>query len=467
MIQKSLFTVISLLLSIQAIFADGYEISVKINNISNEEIYLGYHFGSKLYVKDTTVLDDKGKGKFKGEENLKGGLYLIFLPNKTYFDIIVDKNQNFSVENDTSEFVSNIKITNSVENTNFYAYQKFLMSKQNELKNLRDQKKKSQDNGEDAKVKEIDEQMKNLNKLVMAELDKVIEENKDNFLSTLLTCSKDVKIPDPPKDENGNITDSLFQYNYYKEHFLDNIDFSDSRLLRTPFVESKLKQYFKALPQIPDSLIVLIDNILYKAEADSNVFQFVLSHLFNQYLKSNIMGMDEVYVHIGEKYYLSGKAPWADSSFIANLADRVNKIKPNILGNTAVNLKMVTNKGQWVSLHDINAEFTILLFWEPGCGHCKKAIPALHDAYQKYKDKGVEVFAVYTQVKKEEWDEFIEEKELEWINVYDPYGISRFRDYYDIYSTPVIYLLDKDKKLIAKRIAAEDVDGFLERVLKL
>ncbi|MFC2138124.1 redoxin domain-containing protein, partial [Bacteroidota bacterium] len=324
-------------------------------------------------------------------------------------------------------------------------------------------KKKYEENDEEAKAKEIQEEMEALNEVVMGEMDRVIIENKDNFLSKLLTASKDVEIPEAPKDENGNIIDSLFQYKYYKAHFFDNIDFSDNRLLRTPFVETKLKQYFTALPQIPDSLLPLIDNILLKAQADSTVFQFTLSFLFNHFLKSNIMGMDKVYVHIGEKYYLSGLAPWADSSFISKLSDRVGKIKPNLIGNTCPDLRLVTVNNQWLKLHDVKAKFTILLFWEPSCGHCKKAIPKLYETYKKYKENGVAVFAVYTQFKKEEWTEFLEEKSLDWINVYDPYNISNFRDLYDIYSTPVIYLLDEDKKIVAKRLGAEDIEDFLSR----
>lgn len=445
------------------IFADGYEIKVKINNISNEEIYLGYHFGSKLYVSDTTIVDNSGKGIFKGEENLKGGLYLIFLPNKTYFDIIIDDNQKFSVENDTSDFVKNIKFNNSDVNQNFYDYQRFLMDNQEKLKELRDEKKKCEENGEEEKAKKIQEEMETLNETVMGEMDRVINENQGSFLSKLLTASKDVEIPEPPKDEEGNIIDSLFQYKYYKAHFFDNIDFSDHRLLRTPFVEIKLKQYFTALPQIPDSLLPLIDNILIKAQADSTVFQFTLSFLFNLFLKSNIMGMDKVYVHIGENYYLSGLAPWADSSFIAKLSERVDKIKPNLIGSISPDLRLVTTNNQWFRLHDIQAKFTILVFWEPSCGHCKKTIPKLYETYQKYKDKGVAVFAVYTQFKKEEWTKFIEEKKLNWINVYDPYNISNFRDLYDIYSTPVIYLLDENKKIVAKRLGPEDIEDFLSR----
>jgi len=134
---------------------EAYKIDVKIDKLPGAEIYLGYHFGSKLYVKDTLILDQNGKGSFKGEEMLKGGLYLIFLPGKTYFDIIIDENQKFGIENDTSEFVKNISFTNSPVNEAFYNYQRFLMSKQNEMGNLRNQKKELENSGNEAKTEEI------------------------------------------------------------------------------------------------------------------------------------------------------------------------------------------------------------------------------------------------------------------------------------------------------------------------
>ncbi len=124
----------------------GYEIKVKINNLYNVDLYLGYHFGSKLYVKDTLTLDGKSKGVFDGNEELKQGLYLIFLPNKTYFDIIIDENQKFSIECDTFDYVHNTKFFNSSINQAFYDYQKYLVIKQKEIGDLREQLEKNKTN---------------------------------------------------------------------------------------------------------------------------------------------------------------------------------------------------------------------------------------------------------------------------------------------------------------------------------
>jgi thiol-disulfide isomerase/thioredoxin len=175
--------------------------------------------------------------------------------------------------------------------------------------------------------------------------------------------------------------------------------------------------------------------------------------------------MDAVYAHIGEKYYLSGDATWADSAFIASLTDRIKKIKPNVIGNIAPNLILESNDGKWYNLYQIKASYTILVFWDPDCGHCQKAIPKLLEIYKKYEKQGVMVYAVYTQGDGPKWADYIQKNELSWINVWDPYNTSKFRDNYDIYSTPVIYVLDESKKIIAKRIEVEDIDNMLKNLL--
>ena len=175
------------------------------------------------------------------------------------------------------------------------------------------------------------------------------------------------------------------------------------------------------------------------------------------------MGMDRVFVNLADKYYLSGECWWADSTLLSKMGERVNKIKPNMLGEIAPDLKMEDVNGKWQQLKYIKADFTILIFWEPSCGHCKKEIPKLYELYKSIRDKGIEVFAVYTQNDTTEWKKFINEHViLDWLNVYDKYRITNFRNLYDIYSTPVIYILDKNKKIIAKRIGIDQIEKFLE-----
>ena len=65
----------------------------------------------------------------------------------------------------------------------------------------------------------------------------------------------------------------------------------------------------------------------------------------------------------------------------------------------------------------------------------------------------------------EKWKKFIREYKLEWINVADPQLHNNFRHEFDITTTPQIYLLDKDKKIKAKKIDVETLEKILDRDL--
>ena len=103
--------------------ADGYEIRVKINGIKDTNIILGHHFAGAMYPDDTVKVDKNGIGIFKGKKTLPQGMYIIFLPSKNYFDIIIGENQKYSVENDTSNLFKKIKFSGSKENQIFFEYQ--------------------------------------------------------------------------------------------------------------------------------------------------------------------------------------------------------------------------------------------------------------------------------------------------------------------------------------------------------
>ena len=77
----------------------------------------------------------------------------------------------------------------------------------------------------------------------------------------------------------------------------------------------------------------------------------------------------------------------------------------------------------------------------------------------KYRDKGLEVFAIYTMDNKEEWVEFLEKHKMwDWINVWDKEHISRFKILYDARKTPRIFILDENKKIISKDLSIEQLD---------
>lgn len=467
--KKVLIFAVLFVLFFNVLHSQEYKIKVKVKNLPEKDtLLLAHRFADKLYSDDTTLVDKNGVGIFSGKKKLDGGIYVVIIPSlrKQYFEFLIDKSMQFSIETDTSNFIENIKVTGSDENKMFFDWQKLITKVDKQMKIVTDKIKEFTDKKMSDSIEIWQNKGMILDKERKNNWNKIKAENPESLLAKILNVLTPVDIPNPNYPESMVKRDSLtrlFQYLYNKDHYWDNVDFSDDRLLRTPFIESKMKDFFKniVLTQ-PDSLIKEAIKVCELSRKNKYFFQYTVIYITNYFETSQIMGMDRVFVNLADKYYLSDQCWWADSTLISKIGDRVAKIKPNMLGEIAPDLKMEDVNGKWQQLKYVKADYTILVFWEPSCGHCKKEIPKLYELYKTIRDKGVEVFAVYTQNDTTEWKKFINEHVLDWLNVYDKYRFTNFRNLYDIYSTPVIYILDRNKKIIAKRIGVDQIEKFLE-----
>lgn len=458
----------------------GYDIRIKINGLAEKQVILGHYLSKSMYPDDTTMLDSKGSGSFAGNKKFPDGMYLLYLPNSRYFEIILGEDQTFSLEVDTTDFLNSLTIKDSEENLVFLDFQKFMVTLRRQADSLTRLLK-----GTDPKTRtEISAQLKKINDIRIERINSVKKEHPDLFVADFLMATLDITVPDPPKDENGNVKDSTWQYYYYRNHYFDNFNISDPRLLRTPLYEDKIMNYLtKVIPQVPDSLIPAIDFLIEKSRADSNLFRYMLITLFNYYGKSNIMGMDAVQVHIAEKYYLP-ESWWSDAKFLAELKDRIEKTKPLLIGNAAPEIELMSvpadhfraaltdtalrkypHVGTRITLSQIESKYVVLVFWEADCGHCQVVVPELYRIFQKsLQPLGVTILAVSTlfgEDGKAKWVNFVNDHALYgWINAWNPYSYD-FKLKYDVIATPQIFILDENKKIVAKRIGPEQVEEIL------
>lgn len=437
----------------------GYQVIVHVPNMKDTTCFLANYYGDKQYIQDTAKSDGSGTVVFQGKKALPGGIYLFVFPDKRYFEMIVDKEQYFSMETSWDDPIHAMKVKGSNENTWFYDYLKYAVDLQKSSADLQDALKNSKTKADSTTALD---QLKRNDEEMTAYREKVVRDHPETFLAKIFKTMPEPEVPkEIPTLPNGR-KDSSFAYHYFKSHYFDNVDFTDARLLRTPIFSAKLKKYMTDLTvQMPDSINKEADYLVEKARPDTEVFKYVVWWLTYTNETSKVMGMDEVFVHLVEKYYMTGQAYWIDSAQLSKIVDRARKIAPNIIGNTAPELALKDSSGNWQILSKVPAKYTILVFWDPDCGHCQKEIPRLKEVYDSWKNKGVMVYAVDIEVDEAKWKKFITEHHLDWINVNDANHQSNFRQLYDIYSTPVIYILDDKKVIRAKRIGVEQVDEFL------
>ncbi len=447
---------------------NNLEISVTVSGLQDSSVFFAYHFGDKQYIKDTVTLDKKGHAVISAQEKLPQGIYMIVLPGKKYFEMLISDDQQFAVSCSYSDFFNTLKFTGSEENSYFIEYQKKWSSLQQNASSVSRRLQSNKQNADSVRI--LSEMQKAGEENMKSYLRKVIADNNQNLLAVLVRSLLPVEVPEfkiPAGTHNPDSVTWVWKYNYNKNHFFDNIDLTDERLLRTPILYARLEAFFSnVVIQIPDSLNREIDKLIRKCESNYKVFQFVSVYLFNHFRESEVMGHDAVLLKIADDIYLSGKADWVTKEFIDDLRKQTELLRHNLIGMKAENLVMDSYKGIFVSLYDLEKEFTILYFWEPNCGHCKEATPKLKSYYDKAKNQGIEVFAVCTTSDKNAWSKYIEENGIMWINGWDPDRASHFDYYYNVQSTPMVYILDRNKKIIAKKISVDDIPSFIDNYRK-
>ncbi len=461
--------------------SQGYELKFRINGLKDTTVILGHWLNQSMYPDDTVVVNRNGEGVFKGKSALPGGMYIVYLPSTSYFELLLDKDQHFYFESDTVNFIQSLKFKGSEDNLIFSDFQKYMKLLKDRADSLQNALKNSA--GEEEKEL-LRADLRKLGDERIGYIKKIKKEHTGLWVADFLNATLDIDVPEAPLLPDGR-RDSLFQYYYYRNHYFDNFDISDPRLLRTPLYEDKIMTYLnKVIPQVPDSIIPYVDMLIEKSRADSSLFRYMLITLFNHFAKSNIMGMDAVYIHIADKYYIN-ESWWSDKKFLEDLKDRIDKAKPLMIGKIAPDIELIQvptehfiaaendtavkrfpHVGTQFNLHQLKSDYIVLVFWEADCGHCKTAIPKLYSIYENsLKSKGnVTVLAVSTlfgEDGKEKWVDFINSHKLyDWINAWNPYSY-KFKIQYDISSTPQIFILDRDKKIVAKRIGVENVEGII------
>ncbi|MEY3249757.1 MAG: hypothetical protein RL742_1800 [Bacteroidota bacterium] len=446
----------------------GHRIKVKLENYPSDTLVLGVHFGEKQYVKDTATLDKEGYFNFQADTLLPCGVYLLVLkPDNAFVQFLVpEDDQDFTLSTDAKETVAKMKIKGSDANTIFYDYLRFINDRRPEADTVRAQIGRAESPADSIKLadklKGIDQSVKDYQQMV-------IKKYPSSLPAKIILASLE---PEVPEFTGADAEVQQKKYRYYRDHYFDNINIADGCMLRSPVLFQKVDFFInKITPQHPDSIAIGIDTIVKRVESNQETYKYFLIHFLNTYAKSTFVGMDAVYVHVAKKYYCTGLAPWTNKEDVEKICDNANRLEPILIGKIAPNITVKDKNNQPVSLWDVDADYTVLFFWDPECGHCKKSAPFMVDFAKKYQNQSVKVFALCTAItdKAPECWKSAEEKEfsdLLFLNTYDPYIQSKYKTIYDIRSTPQIFILNRKHEILMKRIGAEQLDEVLQQVMK-
>ena len=455
-----ILTIASLIIS-SALFSQGHKITVKVDNTQDTIMYLVNYNGDKQYIKDT--VDNQGNGTFifQGEEKLPQGIYLAARQDKNYFEFLVTEDQKFKMSTTYGNMLENMDVKGSKENKYFYDFLQFANSKNQRISKINKEIKTLLPE-DSLKKQKLIRKKDSLSKLINDYKENFISEHPESLMAQIYTASRDPEVPEAPDDLTSK-EQQKWQYNYFTEHYFDNLDLSDERMLHTPVLHQRVSNYInKVLVQDPDTIIKAADRMLKMAEGSKKITKYLTWYITYNAEQSDIMGMDEVFVHMVDNYFGKEKTPWVSNKVLNNLKKRADKLRNLLIGKKAPNMLLQDTAGNNVPLHSIDAKYLAIYFWEPGCGHCERETPKLKKIYDDLKDDGFKVYSVcIDRNNPKKWKSYINENNLDWINVYDGNKWTNFRELYDLIATPTIYLLDENKKILAKRINSSQLKKFI------
>ncbi|RYF90429.1 MAG: redoxin domain-containing protein [Chitinophagaceae bacterium] len=444
-----------------------YKVSLQ-SNFKSGMAYLTHHAGSNLNVDDSAVVNANGLAVFEGNKVLPPGIYAIVFPGKRMTsDFLIGKEQNISINADTLA-LAEMKVTGSSENVLFQQYQQYV-NKQGRLLNQEREGYTKATNAADSALHEAN--YKKYNAELVAYRNNIIENHPSSMMAIILNAMREPAMLNKPM---RNRQDTIDNYQFYKSHYWDGISFMDDAVVRTPFFPAKLQRYYReVMPQDPDSIIRDADYKLLLARSSPEMYKYLLNWLTDEYINPKYMGQDAIFVHLFNKYHSKGLTPWLNAKQNEIITRRAYMLMANLVGEKAANLELLDTANNIRSLYDVKADFTVVVFWDPNCGHCKEELPRIDSFYrQNWQAKNVKIFAVMTEYDTASWKKYLNSNNVaDWVHVYHTEAMARadaeaqrpsFKQLYDITQTPTLYLLDNEKRIVGKKLTPQQLNDLLQ-----
>ena len=451
------FLFIFLLLSLM-VFGQGYRITIQIKGSQDTALLVASYYGDKIRLVDTARATAPGKFVLQGKKTLPGGVYMAVTPKKSkLFEFLINKNQHFTLQTDTADVTGHLKAVNSPENKVFFSYLQKSDKIYHQLLVLR--KKLKQTEKKSPEYKKTAAKISALRKKNTALQNDVIRAHKGMFVSKLFEAMKEIR---PPRNDSS---DPETRYRYVRSHFWDHFDLSDPRLLRSPVYNEKIKTFFTRLvPMQPDSVVKAIDAVIARARPNKECVSYLIWYFTVEYQNPKYMGFDKVFVHMVDQYFAKEPVANTSPSVLKLLKERADKIRPLLLGKPAPLLILQDTSGRFVSFYDIRKKFTLLFFWDYQCHICKRQLAELVPQYPELAKKyDLALYGICINPDLKAWKAAVRNRHLPGIQVNGTRTLQgNFTRLYDIHGTPQLFLLDKNKHIIAKQFSVNQLKKILE-----
>lgn len=360
--------------------------------------YFCKYRGAKTIVIDTLTRKN-GVIQYKNKKRLPEGIYL--LTNSENFpmtEVLVGKKQRFKVIINDLENMTSFKVKGCAKETKTYFK---LMAKvryaEAAIAALENETGYHPEN-----VRKIDS----------------LKQDLDNYEESLKIKKKDAFI--------NMVINSLKRHGI--DDYWDDFPLDDARILTYPLIDNKLETYFDNLYGDANKINAEIDKLIAKTGDCVETRDYLLWYFYRKYYNPKYMNLDDVYIHLVDEYFTKLEFENVSESVISMMAERAKYLK---------NLKIGAKMPNIGKLHSIEAQYITVIFYDETCKKCAQEGRILEEIKKRHPE--MVIFSVE-------------------INSTD---VPNLLSIYDIQTTPMIYVLDKQKHIIAKRIKAEQVERIL------
>ena len=381
------------------------KIDVKIDDINDTILYLMKYKSDKTQ----SIIDyssiSSAKKTFKNPQNYDEGIYVLTDSKQNpLFEILIGKDQKFSLHVEDMMDLNTYKIKGSKETSDYFkVYSKTIHDKLY-IKALESEMEYFPDNAR--KIDSIKRELYDYQ-------ESMLSKDKSSFLNTYIRFIEDSEA----------------------DHYFENLPLCDTRILNSRLLKNKLDDYFDnhMANQNADVICKNIDNLISKTNDCHEVRDYILWYLYSRYFNNDL-----IYIHLSDNYFSKLEINNLTQNIRNEIIKRSDVLRKITIGSVSPTFSYTDDEGNKIDLSEINAENLVLFFYKPDCQKCIRDKRILGLIKNKQKDLTI----LYINISEDNYSNVSQD----------------IINQYDITTTPTIYVLDKNKRIIAKNIKAEEIE---------
>ena len=243
--------------------------------------------------------------------------------------------------------------------------------------------------------------------------------------------------------------------------FLKKFDLNEPKLFFTPTMRQVLVEYLSFYPLQGDSLIMGLDEVFKSLLCTNKAYSFVFDYFTKVFKNREVQNNTGAYAYLINKYVKNNTCAFLDKNNKQAFINELAQLEAQQISKPVMNLILEDTLGVKKDLlaFSKNYNYTVLIFFDPNCEHCKTEVPKMDSTIQVLEKElmvTIGKFAVCNEptMPLNQWKTFIQNHalNLNYEHVIFNNDIE-LRKAFDAFSNPLFFLIDKEGILLAKKIS--------------